>query len=153
MSSNTEQSCCFKCPRNVINAPFNTEHNLFLMSYKSPQTSFPSVEAQTVVFHRKSPIFPQFFMVRMQSLCQQKESMCTFWQFKFDIFWINGKSYCAYVSGFEIHKSDTFHCLKQVLLQAEYLPSHTRIMPLGGQAAQMKLSKICLIWSFSKTQL
>lgn len=60
MSSNTEQSCCFKCPRNVINAPFNTEHNLFLMSYKSPQTSFPSVEAQTVVFHRKSPIFPQF---------------------------------------------------------------------------------------------
>lgn len=34
---------------------------LFLMSDKSPQTSFPSVEARTVVFHRKSHIFPSFY--------------------------------------------------------------------------------------------
>lgn len=57
---------------------------------------------------------------------------------------------CVCVRVFEIHKSDGFHCLKQVLLQAEYLLHHTRIMPLGGQAAQMKLSKIFLIWPFRK---
>lgn len=34
-SSDTEQSLCFKCPRNLINAAFSVEHNLFLMSHKS----------------------------------------------------------------------------------------------------------------------
>lgn len=40
-------------------------------------------------FPQEESYFSPVFMVRMQSLCQQKERMCTFWQFKFDIFWIN----------------------------------------------------------------
>lgn len=82
-SSDTEQSLCFKCPRNFINAAFNTEHILFLI------TSFASVE--THGFPQERVMFFPVFMVRMQSICLQTESMCIFWQFKFDIFWINGK--------------------------------------------------------------
>lgn len=65
-SSDTEQSLCFKCPRNFINAAFNTEHILFLI------TSFASVE--THGFPQERVMFFPVFMVRMQSLyvCRQK---------------------------------------------------------------------------------
>lgn len=98
-------------------------------------------------------------MVRMQSLYVSRKKACVYSGNLNLIYFgsIANNTLCVCVRErqkvFEIHKSDTFHCLKQVLLQAEYLPRHTRIMPLGGQAAQMKLNKICLIWSFRKTQL
>lgn len=85
-------------------------------------------------------------MVRMQSLYVSRKKACVYSGNLNLIYFGSMANNTVCVSVFEIHRSDIFHCLKQVLLQAEYLPHHTRIMPLGGQAAQMKLREKKCAW-------
>lgn len=107
------------------------QHGTQSLSYVSQKSSNLSSLCRSAYgsFPQERVIFLPVFMVRMQSLYVSRKRACVY-PGNLNLIYFGSmanNTVCACVSVYEIHKYDSFHRLKQVLLQAGYLPHHSRI--------------------------